>query len=127
MHSGVGRVLCDRVHQNRTAPAAVLQQPKPEIDALTRAPGRAPCASERSWPKPLVVGPRWTGAALTGVKKVFRSTTDLCLGFFRPQLFDAADIEHVNVAARLVARALHDHLCGGAAAATQRVFWSVTM
>ncbi|MGY4573929.1 hypothetical protein ACVWY5_006999 [Bradyrhizobium sp. USDA 3256] len=44
----------------------------------------------------MVVGPRWTGVTPPGIKKVFRSTTDFCLGLFRTQLFDPADIEAVK-------------------------------
>ena len=44
---GGGRSMTGNcVHQERTALPAVLQEPKPEIDTLARAPDRAPCASE---------------------------------------------------------------------------------
>ncbi|WP_456856590.1 DUF1254 domain-containing protein [Bradyrhizobium sp. USDA 4501] len=44
----------------------------------------------------MIVGPRWTGVTPAGIKKVFRSTTDFCLGLLRTQLFDPADIEAVK-------------------------------
>jgi hypothetical protein len=44
----------------------------------------------------MVVGPHWSGPTPANIKKVFRSTADICVGLFRTQLFDAADIEHVK-------------------------------
>ena len=43
----------------------------------------------------LVAGPRWQGETPPGIRKVFRSTTDLSLGVFRTQLLDAADMPNV--------------------------------
>ena len=44
----------------------------------------------------MVVGPEWHGPTPAGIKKVFRASSYLCLGLFRTQLFDAADIENVK-------------------------------
>ncbi len=44
----------------------------------------------------LVVGPDWKGEAPAGVKKVFRSSTQLSAAIFRTQLFDPADIDNVK-------------------------------
>ena len=43
----------------------------------------------------LVAGPRWSGTAPKGVKKVFVSSTDFALTIFRTQLFDPADMPNV--------------------------------
>jgi hypothetical protein len=43
----------------------------------------------------LIAGPGWTGETPAGVKRVFRSPTDLCLAFMRTQLFDDADMPNV--------------------------------
>ncbi|EJW10853.1 putative exported protein [Rhodovulum sp. PH10] len=44
----------------------------------------------------LVAGPHWTGPTPAGIRRVFRSTTDIALGLFRTQLFDPADIDNVE-------------------------------
>jgi hypothetical protein len=44
----------------------------------------------------MVVGPDWTGPTPPGIKKVFRASSELAIGGFRTQLFDAADIEGVK-------------------------------
>jgi hypothetical protein len=44
----------------------------------------------------MVVGPDWKGVTPTGVKKAFRSSTQLSLAGFRTQLFDPADLENVK-------------------------------
>jgi hypothetical protein len=44
----------------------------------------------------MVVGPDWNGATPTGIKKVFRSSTQLSLAGFRTQLFDPADLDKVK-------------------------------
>lgn len=44
----------------------------------------------------MVVGPSWKGETPPGIKKVFRSTTDIAAGVIRTQLFDAADIENIK-------------------------------
>lgn len=44
----------------------------------------------------LVVGPAWDGSPPAGIKKVFRSSTQLSLVLFRTQLFDPADIDRVK-------------------------------
>jgi len=43
-----------------------------------------------------VVGPEWHGPTPAGIKKVFRASSYLCVGLFRTQLFDAADIDNVK-------------------------------
>lgn len=44
----------------------------------------------------LVAGPRWKGEIPAGITKSFRAETDLVLGIYRTQLFDAADLENVK-------------------------------
>ena len=44
----------------------------------------------------MVVSPTWNGPTPPGIKKVFRSTTDIALGLIRTQLFNAADIDNVK-------------------------------
>lgn len=44
----------------------------------------------------LVAGPDWKGEAPAGIKKVFRSTTQLALAAYRTQLFGPDDIENVK-------------------------------
>jgi hypothetical protein len=44
----------------------------------------------------MVVGPDWNGAAPAGIKKVFRSSTQLSLAGFRTQLFDPSDLDNVK-------------------------------
>lgn len=44
----------------------------------------------------LVVGPDWKGAPPPGIKKVFRSTTQIPFAIFRTQLFNSADILNVE-------------------------------
>jgi hypothetical protein len=53
----------------------------------------------------LIAGPGWAGETPPGVKRVFRSPTDLCLVFMRTQLFDDADMP--NVAAIQDATTVH--------------------
>jgi len=43
----------------------------------------------------LVVGPDWKGDAPQGIKKVFRSGSQLAGAIYRTQLFDAADMDNV--------------------------------
>jgi hypothetical protein len=43
----------------------------------------------------MVVGPDWQGETPPGIKKVFRSTTQLSLAAYRTQLFNAADMPNV--------------------------------
>lgn len=44
----------------------------------------------------MVVGPDWKGATPSGIKKVFRSTTQFALAAYRTQLFDTADLDNVK-------------------------------
>jgi len=44
----------------------------------------------------LLAGPDWKGETPSGVKAVIRSETNLVLGIYRTQLFDAADLEKVK-------------------------------
>src|SRR6267142_3548233 len=44
----------------------------------------------------MVVGPKWQGATPPGIKKVFRSSTDLSVAGYRTQLFSADDIDNVK-------------------------------
>jgi hypothetical protein len=44
----------------------------------------------------MVVAPDWTGPTPAGIRKVFRSSTDICAAVFRTQLFDPADIDNVK-------------------------------
>jgi hypothetical protein len=44
----------------------------------------------------LIAGPRWKGETPKGIKKVFRSETDLVLAGYRTQLFDPADLDNVK-------------------------------
>ena len=44
----------------------------------------------------LVVGPGWKGNTPKGMKKVFRSETDLIMPIYRVQLFDANDLDNVK-------------------------------
>lgn len=44
----------------------------------------------------MVIGPRWCGETPTGIKAVFRSTTDIAYCLFRTQLFDPADLPNVH-------------------------------
>jgi hypothetical protein len=44
----------------------------------------------------MVVGPDWKGATPPGIKKVFRSSTQLSLAGYRTQLFSADDIDNVK-------------------------------
>jgi hypothetical protein len=44
----------------------------------------------------MVVGPDWKGAAPPGVKKVFRSSTQLSLAGYRTQLFNPDDLDNVK-------------------------------
>jgi hypothetical protein len=43
----------------------------------------------------MVVGPDWKGTTPPGIKKVFRSSTQLSLAGYRTQLFNAADLPNV--------------------------------
>ena len=43
----------------------------------------------------MVVGPDWKGTTLPGIKKIFRSSTQLSLAGYRTQLFNAADLPNV--------------------------------
>jgi hypothetical protein len=44
----------------------------------------------------MVVGPDWKGATPPGIKKVFRSTTQLSLAAYRTQLFKSDDLDNVK-------------------------------
>jgi hypothetical protein len=44
----------------------------------------------------LLAGPGWKGAMPAGVKKVFRSETELAFPAYRTQLFDTGDLENVR-------------------------------
>ena len=44
----------------------------------------------------MVVGPDWKGATPPGIKKVFRSGTQLSLAAYRTQLFNSADLDNVK-------------------------------
>jgi hypothetical protein len=44
----------------------------------------------------LVVGPDWKGDTPSGIKKVFRSSTQFSLAIFRTQLFDPTDLDNVK-------------------------------
>ena len=44
----------------------------------------------------LVVGPGWNGETPKGVKKIFRSETELTLAAFRTQLFNPGDLDNVK-------------------------------
>lgn len=44
----------------------------------------------------LVVGPGWSGEPPPGIKKVFRSETELAMAVYRTQLFDPADLDNVR-------------------------------
>jgi len=44
----------------------------------------------------LIAGPKWTGATPRGVRKVFRSETDLVLAIYRTQLLNSTDLDSVK-------------------------------
>lgn len=44
----------------------------------------------------LIAGPGWTGEAPKGANKVYRSETELVLGAYRTQLFNAEDLDNVK-------------------------------
>ena len=44
----------------------------------------------------MVVGPDWKGATPSGIKKVFRSSTQLSLAIYRTQLFNPDDLDNVK-------------------------------
>ncbi|MGO9006298.1 MAG: DUF1254 domain-containing protein [Beijerinckiaceae bacterium] len=44
----------------------------------------------------MVAGPDWKGETPAGIKKLFRSSTQLSIAIFRTQLFDPADIDNVK-------------------------------
>ena len=44
----------------------------------------------------LVAGPGWKGETPAGIKKVFRSETDLVIGAYRTQLFNPDDLDNVK-------------------------------
>src|ERR1700726_3040350 len=59
----------------------------------------------------MVVGPDWKGATPPGIKKVFRSTTQLSLAAYRTQLFNPEDLGNVKkVQAGYKAQALSAYL-----------------
>src|SRR5206468_6930647 len=43
----------------------------------------------------MVVGPDWKGATPSGIKKVFRSSTQFSIAGYRTQLFNAVDMPNV--------------------------------
>jgi len=59
----------------------------------------------------LVVGPGWNGATPSGIKKIFRPSTQFSAAIFRTQLFDPDDIDNVKkVQAGYAAKALSSYL-----------------
>jgi hypothetical protein len=44
----------------------------------------------------LIAGPKWKGETPKGIRKVFRSETDLVLAIYRTQLFNSADLDNVK-------------------------------
>jgi hypothetical protein len=44
----------------------------------------------------MVVGPNWKGATPSGIKRVFRSSTEFSLAGYRTQLFDSDDLDNVK-------------------------------
>src|SRR6476661_7168283 len=44
----------------------------------------------------MVVGPNWRGETPSGIKKVFRSTTQFSIAIYRTQLFNPDDIDNVR-------------------------------
>jgi hypothetical protein len=44
----------------------------------------------------LIVGPQWKGRMPAGIKKIFRSETELALAIYRTQLFAASDVGNVQ-------------------------------
>jgi len=59
----------------------------------------------------LVVGPDWEGETPTGIKKVFRSSTQFALAVYRTQLFGPDDMPNVEkVQAGYKVRTLSDYL-----------------
>ena len=59
----------------------------------------------------LVVGPDWNGQVPSGIKKVFRSSTQFSIAVYRTQLFNSADMPNVvKVQAGYKARALSAYL-----------------
>ena len=59
----------------------------------------------------LVVGPDWNGPTPSGIKKLFRSSTQLSAAIFRTQLFDPNDIDGVKkVQAGYAAKTLSAYL-----------------
>jgi hypothetical protein len=72
----------------------------------------------------MIAGPRWKGETPKGVKKVFRSETDLVLAGYRTQLFDPADLENVKkIQAGYKAEPLSKFLGKPAPAAAPAVSW----
>jgi hypothetical protein len=72
----------------------------------------------------LIASPRWKGETPKGIKKVFRSETDLVLAGYRTQLFDPADLENVKkVQAGYKAEPLSKFLGKSAPAAAPAVNW----
>lgn len=59
----------------------------------------------------MIVGPDWKGATPSGIKKVFRSSTQFSLAGFRTQLFNPNDIDNVkNIQAGYKVRTLSGYL-----------------
>jgi hypothetical protein len=72
----------------------------------------------------LIAGPRWKGETPNGIKKIFRSETDLVLAGYRTQLFDPADLDNVKkVQAGYKAEPLSKFLGNPAPAAAPAVRW----
>jgi hypothetical protein len=72
----------------------------------------------------MIAGPRWKGETPQGIKKVFRSETDLVLAGYRTQLFDPADLENVKkIQAGYKAEPLSKFLGRPAPAAAPAVNW----
>jgi hypothetical protein len=70
----------------------------------------------------MVVGPDWKGETPSGIKKAFRSSTQLSLAGFRTQLFDPADLDNVKkVQAGYAAQPLSAYLKQPAPAASSTV------
>jgi hypothetical protein len=70
----------------------------------------------------MVVGPDWKGATPSGIKKVFRSSTQFSLAGYRTQLFNADDLDNVKkVQAGYKVQTLSAYLKGPATTAATTV------
>jgi hypothetical protein len=72
----------------------------------------------------MVVGPEWKGTTPTGIKKVFRSSTQFSLAGYRTQLFNPDDLDNVKeVQAGYKVQTLSSYL----KPPPVHAFWSLTM